>query len=96
MEKISYIAPFEFLDIATKTRHYNEISQMTLFKSLHVSAEHDVDISLNLNYQDILNKPLHELLKQYICEKKMAHHVIFEIVESQNIQDYTLVKYHLS
>ncbi len=89
--KISYIAPFEFLDIATKTRHYNEISQMTLFKSLHVSAEHDVDISLNLNYQDILNKPLHELLKQYICEKKMAHHVIFEIVESQNIQDYTLV-----
>lgn len=89
--KISYIAPFEFLDIATKTRHYNEISQMTLFKSLHVSAQNDVDISLNLNYQDILNKPLHELLKQYIGEKKIAHHVIFEIVESQNIQDYALV-----
>ena len=89
--KVSYIAPFEFLDIAIKTRHYNEISQMTLFKSLHVCAKNNVDISLNLSCQDILNKPLHVLLKQYICENKIGHRLIFEIVESQNIQDYATV-----
>lgn len=87
---VSYIAPSEFLDVTTKTHHYNEISQMTLFKSLHICAQNNVDVSLNLNYQDVLNKPLHALLKQYILEKQIAHHIVFEIVESQNIQDYTI------
>lgn len=89
--KISYIAPFEFLEIASKTRHYNEISQMTLLKSLLTCAQHNVTISLNLNYQDILNKPLHTVLKDFILEKEIAHQVVFEIVESQDIKNYSLV-----
>jgi len=94
--KTSYIAPFEFLDIACKTRHYNEISQMTLLKSLHVSAQKQIDVSLNINYQDILNKPLHALLKEQLMELSIAHHVVFEIVESQNIQNYSLLKEFIS
>jgi len=90
--KTSYITPSEFLDIACKTRHYNEISQMTLLKSLHVSAQKQIDVSLNINYQDILNKPLHALLKEQLMELSIAHHVVFEIVESQNIQNYDLLK----
>lgn len=90
--KVSYIAPYEFLDIATKTRHYDQISQMTLLKSLHVSAQKGISVSLNLNYQDILNQPLHELLKQTIRENALGDKVIFEIVESQNIPHYELVK----
>ena len=89
--KISYIAPFEFLEIASKTRHYNEISQMTLLKSLKACAEHEIVVSLNLNYHDILNKPLHTVLKEFILEKGIAKRVIFEIVESQDIKDYSLV-----
>ena len=89
---ITYITPFEFLEIASKTRHYNEISQMTLIKSLRVCAEKQIDVSLNLNYQDILNKPLHAILKERLIGLNIAHHVVFEIVESQNIQDYGLLK----
>jgi len=90
--KTSYISPVEFLDIACKTRHYNEISQMTLLKSLHVSFDRHIDVSLNLNYQDILNRPLHALLKEQIIEMGIAEHIVFEIVESQNIQNYGLLK----
>lgn len=88
----SYVAPFHFLDIAIKTRYYGEISQMTLLKSLHVCAVQKITVSLNLNYHDILNEPLKELLKQTISEKKIAKRVIFEIVESENIQDYKILK----
>lgn len=90
--KVSYIAPHEFLDIATKTRHYDQISQMTLLKSLHVSAQKGVSLSLNLNYQDILNEPLHATLAQTIRENALGKKLIFEIVESQNIPDYGIVK----
>lgn len=89
--RVSYIAPFEFLEIASKTRHYNDISQMTLLKSLKACAEHEIVVSLNLNYHDILNIPLHTVLKEFILEKGIAKRVIFEIVESQDIKDYSLV-----
>ena len=90
--KTSYIAPFEFLEIACKTRHYDEISKITLLKSLHVSHEKHIDVSLNLNYQDILNTELHVILKEHLVRLNIAHQVVFEIVESQKIQNYTLLK----
>lgn len=90
--KASYVSPYAFLEIATKTHHYDEISQMNLLKSLAVCAQNQIAISLNLNYQDVLNKPLCVLLKNTILKKGIAHLVTFEIVESQNIQNYDLLK----
>lgn len=91
----SFITPFEFLDIAIKTRHYDQISQMTLLKSLKICAEKNISISLNLNYQDILNKPLHTLLKKTILEHDLGSRVVFEIVESEHIQNYELLKHFM-
>lgn len=89
---VSFISPLEFLEIASKTKHYNQISEMMLLKSLEICARVDEPISLNLNYQDILNKPLHEKLKRAILHYDIGKKVIFEIVESQNIQSYTLLR----
>lgn len=87
-----YISPHAFLDVAIKTHYYDQISQMTLMKSLHVSAQKGVNVSLNLNFQDILNKPLLALMKHFITKEHIGHRVVFEIVESQKIQDYALLK----
>lgn len=89
---VSFISPLEFLEVASKTKHYNQISQMMLLKSLEVCSRIDEPISLNLNYQDILNKPLHEKLKQAILNYDIGKKVIFEIVESQSIQSYKLLR----
>ena len=90
-----YVSPHAFLDVAIKTHHYDQISQMTLMKSLHVSAQKGVNVSLNLNFQDILNKPLRALMKALIIQENIGHRVVFEIVESQSIQDYTLLKHFM-
>jgi len=89
---ISFISPLEFLEVASKTKYYNQISEMMLLKSLEICARVNEPISLNLNYQDILNKPLHEKLKQAILHHDIGKKVIFEIVESQNIQSYKLLR----
>lgn len=94
-EMTECIPPYAFLDIAIKTHHYDQISQMTLIKSLHVSAEKGIYVSLNLNFQDILNKSLHQMMKEFIVQKGIGHQVVFEIVESQNIQDYPLLKHFM-
>ena len=88
----TFISPVEFLEIASKTKHYNQISEMMLLKSLEACARVDKPISLNLNYQDILNKPLHEKLKKAILQYDIGQKVIFEIVESQSIQSYQLLQ----
>lgn len=87
-----YISPHAFLDIAMKSHHYDQISQMTLMKSLHVSFEKEMDVSLNLTFQDILNKPLRQMMQEFILQKEIGRRVVFEIVESQSIQDYGLLK----
>ena len=94
-EMTECIPPYAFLDIAIKTHHYDQISQMTLMKSLHVSAQKGIHVSLNLNFQDILNKSLHQMMKEFIIQKGIGHRVVFEIVESQNIQDYPLLKHFM-
>ncbi|MDD4506629.1 MAG: EAL domain-containing protein [Sulfurospirillaceae bacterium] len=89
---VSFVSPLEFLEVASKTKHYNQISEMMLLKSLDICARVNEPISLNLNYQDILNKSLHEKLKKAILHHDIGKKVIFEIVESQNIQSYKLLQ----
>lgn len=91
----NYTSPLSFLDVAIKTHHYEQISQMTLMKSLHVCAQKNINVSLNLNFQDILNRPLHALMKEFIRKEEIGGKVVFEIVESQNIEDYTLLKHFM-
>ena len=89
---VSFVSPLEFLEVASKTKHYNQISEMMLLKSLDICARVNEPISLNLNYQDILNKSLHEKLKKAILHHDIGKKVIFEIVESQSIQSYPLLQ----
>lgn len=90
--KTTYIVPYSFLDIASKTRHYNEISTMVLMKSFALCAQYRTTISVNLNYQDILNTSLHEAMKQAIISDDIGHLLVFEILETENILNYKLIK----
>lgn len=90
--KTTYIVPYSFLDIASKTRHYNEISTMVLMKSFALCAQYRTTISVNLNYQDILNTSLHEAMKQAIIADDIGHLLVFEILETENILNYKLIK----
>ncbi len=86
------ISPFYFLDIAFKSKQYDKLTLAMIDKSFKVIYENDYDISINLSFEDIINKKIVAVLKEKIETHKIGSKVIFEIVESSNIEDFTLVK----
>jgi EAL domain-containing protein (putative c-di-GMP-specific phosphodiesterase class I)/GGDEF domain-containing protein len=83
------ISPAYFLDIAAKTNQYEQISQSTLLKTIEIFKDRSEMISLNFTQADINNKELLREIEHLLQEYAMAKRSVFEIVESDGIDDYT-------
>jgi EAL domain-containing protein (putative c-di-GMP-specific phosphodiesterase class I) len=89
---VEYIQPDCFLNLAHKIKSYHHLSRMMLFKSLQHAKDHDLKVSVNLSYQDLINQVLIEDLRQLIIALNIGHQLTFEIVETEDIKDYVQVK----
>ncbi len=87
-----YISPYLFLEVAKKSNLYNQISKIIILKSLDFFRNRGEDLSINFSYQDIHNKELVDELKIKLSDKKLKNRVIFEITESEYIEDFKIVK----
>lgn len=86
------IAPSVFLDIAQKYNYYNEMSEMLMFKGIEHLSQNDKTISINFSYSDISNSKLLDKLEKNIIEKSIAHRLVFEIVETEHLDNMQVVK----
>jgi len=86
------ISPFKFLDIAKKTGLYPEITKSIVAKTLQTFKDKDYRVSINLSTEDISNKELLTFLRDSIYASKMGQRVIFEILESEGIENYEEIK----
>lgn len=84
----SIITPFEFLTIAKKSRLYSKLTKIMIQKSCKYFEKVDSDFSVNLSVEDILNKNTVEYIKQKIKEHNVSSKIIFEILESEGIENY--------
>lgn len=84
------ISPFLFLDIIKKTRYYAQITQRVFDQALAFAKEKRVQVSINLSIEDIENKLLREYLLSQLTQD-VGKYIIFEITESESIQDFTQV-----
>ncbi len=91
-KKVSFISPSKFLQIAKKTKSYNEISSITMFKSLNICKEKGLQITINLDKNDMKNHFLIKKLKKKIISLDIADKIIFEILESENLVDNNSIK----
>lgn len=67
---------------------------------LHICHEklllhEDISINVNLNPQDIINDTILDILKNYAKEKNIANRIGIEIVESEDMINYTYAKENL-
>jgi len=86
------ISPFLFLDIAIKTKMYNELSSIIITKALN-KLKTDKILSMNFTYDDIKNTPFIEKIENFFKENpETGSKAIFEITESQSIKNYDDVK----
>ena len=86
------ISPFFFLDIAKKAKLYTKITKIVIDKTLaQLAKTPQFEFSINITVDDIKDVEI----KNYIIEKvkacKASEKIIFEITESEQIEDYAEV-----
>lgn len=87
------VAPFKFLTIAKKARLFPVIIKIMLSSVLAIIKEKQVRVAVNLSFEDIIHNETHQFifdtLEQYKDEAKLLD---FEILESEEIEDFDIVK----
>ncbi len=86
------ISPFVFLDSIKKTKYYTELTKTMIKKSFEKFKGTDKYFSINLSFEDISNKSLINFIEDILKQTNMANQFIIEIVESDSIDNFTIVK----
>jgi c-di-GMP phosphodiesterase len=87
----SIISPFLFLEIAKKTKLYPDLTKIMIEKVVEVFKTSKLPVSLNLSTQDLVNPELADYLERTICDNGVGQLMIFEILESEGIENYASV-----
>jgi len=87
------IAPYKFLTIAKKARLFPVIIKVMLSSVLAIIKEKQIRVAVNLSFEDIINSDTYQFifdtLDKYKDEAKLLD---FEILESEEIEDFDIVK----
>ncbi|OCL82989.1 EAL domain-containing response regulator [Arcobacter porcinus] len=101
---IRYIAPcgkvhgpFEFLEVAKKTKMYPNIIKVILDDSLKLIKEKNKKVSVNISYIDLIDEKTTKYIYDFLEKnKKYANSFEFEVLESEEISDFNLIKEFIS
>ncbi|PHQ65481.1 MAG: GGDEF domain-containing protein [Sulfurimonas sp.] len=87
-EDDNVITPYFFLDIAKKAKLYKQLTRIVIQKSFENFRENDFEFSINLSIDDILDKEINEYILEMLAIYNISNRVIFEIVESESIENF--------
>jgi len=86
-------SPILFLDMAKKSKIYHEITRTMIIKSFEKFKEKEYEFSINLSVDDILDEETNLFIRKKLKENyNIAPRVVFEILESEGIENYEEVK----
>lgn len=87
----SVISPFHFLEVAKKLKLYPLLTQRMIEKSFAKFADQPFHFSINLSIEDIVDPAMSAWLLKKVQACQFSERIIFEIVESEGIQNYDVV-----
>lgn len=82
------ISPYFFLEISKKAKLYQSITKTIITKSLKKFENSKYAVAINISTEDILSLGVKEFIIQKLIEVKGKTKIIFEIVESDGIENY--------
>jgi PAS domain S-box-containing protein/diguanylate cyclase (GGDEF)-like protein len=85
------ISPYFFLDISKKTKQYLSITKIMIEKTFETFKDNDKTFSINITIEDILNDEIKAFIYSMLENYKIGSRVVFEIVESESIEEYEIV-----
>lgn len=83
---------FPFLETAKKIKLYEKMMQIMIEKTFELFCHQDIEFSVNLCYEDISNESFRNSIYKKINSCTTPSNIIFEILESDFIEDFTVVK----
>ncbi len=82
------IPPLEFLNISKKTKLYSHITLEVITQACNTFENRNENFSVNISIDDIKDpNTVHEIIKT-ITTTKTASRIVFEILESEGIENY--------
>ena len=84
------VSPADFLQHLKKTRFYAELTKTMLTAALTFAKKRACKVSVNLCIQDILDNETVEFIQAQLMQYG-GHHIIFEITESEAVNDFEQV-----
>ncbi|RLA71088.1 MAG: GGDEF domain-containing protein [Epsilonproteobacteria bacterium] len=85
-------SPDTFLEIAKRSKLYSNITRSVIEKSFEMFANNSYEFSINLSVQDLKDHETVEFIKSKLMEFPQTERIIFEITESDEIEDYGAMK----
>lgn len=90
-EEGNIISPALFLPIAKRIKVYNYVTKIIIDKSFEVFEDTKFEFCINLSMEDIINSEMFNFILNKLKHSKASQRVVFEIVESEAIQDFDKV-----
>lgn len=85
------IPPYDFLPIAQKTNLYHQITKEVVYQACTHFSSRDEQFSINLSSSDILDNNTITTIENILRQTNTASRVIFEILESEGIENFDKV-----
>lgn len=85
------IMPQVFLGKARKYRLFNKLMEILILKVLDYIKLYKIHVSINLDYNDILNPSMKDLIISNIKNSDIGKYLTIEILESKKISNFYLV-----
>ncbi len=83
--------PYYFLSIAKRARLYHQITQRVMLDALATFKGTEYDFSINLSIEDIMDEKINCFIRDNLKDNPVARQVVFEILESDGIDNYEAV-----
>ncbi len=90
------VSPTLFIPIAKRIKVYNYVTKIIIDKSFEVFEGKDYDFSINLSMEDIMNSEMFNYILNKLKSSPASSRVIFEIVESEAIQDFSKIAHFIN
>jgi len=87
----SVISPYFFLGVAKRSKQYISLTKKMIEKSFDMLTKSKYQFSINLTIEDILSQEVNAMLNNKICQDEYRGKVVFEIVESEGIENLDMV-----
>jgi len=90
-EKGEIVSPYFFLDSAKEDKTFEYFTRQMMQKVFNIYAKNKINISINLTYENISSQSMLSYIKNRL-DKYGGKRITFEILESEDIDDYTVVE----